>query len=96
MAQRNKKQETDFVALESPFMRVPRMKTIVARDLLDLGFRHLYELEGRSAESIFADLRRARPDTPADRLPYLRLAVYYAENGTESDPSLLHPAAWNQ
>jgi len=89
-----KKKETDYAALESPFMRVPRLKVEVARDLIDLGFRDLYELEGRSAESVFADLRRKKPDAPEDRLPYLRLAIYYAENGTEADKALLHPAAW--
>ena len=75
-------------------MRIPRMKTEVARDLLDLGFQQIYDLEGRSPESIFEELKKKKPSSPADRLNYLRMAIYYAENADDPDTKLLHPAAW--
>jgi hypothetical protein len=88
-----KKKEADYAALASPFMRIPRVPTEVARDLMDLGLREVYELQGRAPEVLFAELRKLRPDTPESRLPYLRLAVYFAEN-PEPERGKLHPEAW--
>jgi hypothetical protein len=90
----SRKKKVDRAALESAFMRIPGMKTEAARDLLDLGLHEVYQLEGRSPESLFDDLRRTKPQTPDDRIAYLRLAVYFAENATHADPRLLHPSAW--
>jgi hypothetical protein len=88
-----KKKEADHAALSSPFMRIPRLTTEVARDLLDLGLREVYELQGRAPEVLFAEVRRLRPATPASRLPYFRLAVYFAEN-PEPERDKMHPDAW--
>jgi hypothetical protein len=88
-----KKKKVDREALASPMMRIPRMDVRAARDLIDIGVRELYQLQGRSAESLFEDLRAKRPETPEYRLPYFRMAIYFAEN-EEHEPNLLHPKAW--
>ncbi len=88
-----RRKKVDQQALQSAFMRIPGMKVEAARDLLDLGLDEVYQLEGRSPDSLFSDLRRLRPETPADRVAFLRLAVYFAETDSP-DPRRLHPAAW--
>jgi hypothetical protein len=90
-----KKKKADYAALASPFMRIPRLPVEVARDLLDLGLREIYELQGRAPEVLLQELQRRKPATPADRLPYLRLAVYFAEN-PEPDRGKLYPEAWRE
>lgn len=67
-------------ALESAFMRIPRIKVETARDLLDLGFTQLYQITGRAPETLFADLLKCKPGLSADRLAGLRLAVQAAES----------------
>lgn len=81
-----KKKETDYAALQSAFMQIPRMKVDVARDLLDLGFSQVYQLQGRSPEVMFDALRARRPQLPQDRLGYLRMAVHFAETGEAKAP----------
>lgn len=88
-----KKKKTDYTALNSSFMKVPNMKVDVARGLIDAGVQELYQLQGRSAEGLFEDLKKRRTDVPADYLPWFRLAVYYAEN-PEPEQRLLHVNAW--
>ena len=90
---RKKTKKVDREALASPIMRVPRMDVRAARDLLDIGIRELYQLQGRSAESLMEDIRAKKPDSPEYRLPHLRLAIYFAEN-EEPDPDKLHPSVW--
>lgn len=88
------RKKADYEALGSAFMRVPRMKTEVARSLLDAGYQKPYELQGLSAETLWQEILAHRPETPAHQLPYLRMLIYYAE--TESpEPRKLHPSAWN-
>ncbi len=93
---RGKKKKTDLAALQSPFMRVPHMRVEIARALMDCGFRQLYELQGRSPETIFEQMRAKKAEfTPKD-LSYIRLAVYCAEHAeAERDREKLHPHAWN-
>ena len=55
-----KKRKVDYVALKSPFMRIPRMDVSGARALLDLGFREIYELRGRDPESLVAGFPASR------------------------------------
>lgn len=81
-----KKKETDYAALQSPFMLIPRMKVEVARDLIDLGLTQTYHLQGRSPEVLFEALRKRRPQTPEDRLLFLRMAVHFAETGEAQQP----------
>ena len=88
-----KKKKVDKEALASPMMRIPRMDVRVARDLIDLGVKELYELEGRSAETIFEEIQKKKPDLPDWTLPYLKMAIYFAEN-EEPDQKLLHPQEW--
>ncbi len=88
-----KKKKIDKVAMASPIMRIPRMDVRVARDLIDIGVKELYELQGRAPETLFEEILRLRPDTPQWRLPYLRMGIYFAENEAH-DPQMLHPQAW--
>ena len=90
---RKKKKKVDREALASPLMRIPRMDVRAARDLLDIGIRELYQLQGRSAESLMEDIRTKKSDSPEYRLPHLRMAIYFAEN-EEPDPDKLHPSVW--
>ncbi|MBU63645.1 MAG: hypothetical protein CMI26_14215 [Opitutae bacterium] len=90
---KKKKKKVDREALASPVMRVPRMDVRAARDLMDIGIRELYQLQGRSAESLMEDIKAKKPDVPDYRLPYLRMAIYFSEN-EKTDPSKLHPSAW--
>ncbi len=90
---KKKEKKVDYAALNSPFMKLPRMDVATARALLDLGLREVYELVGRAPEALFEDLRKRHPATPQDRLYSLRLAVYCAENPAP-DPAKLHPSAW--
>ncbi len=90
-----KKKKVDQAALASPFMRIPGIYVEAVRDLLDLGFREIYELRGRAPEAIADDLRKLRGSTPIldNRLPCFRLAVYFSENPEPARP-LLTPEAW--
>ena len=90
---RKKKKKVDRESLASPFRRVPRMDVRAARDLMDIGIRELYQLQGRSAESLMEDILAKKPDAPEYRLPYLRMAIYFAEN-ENPNPDQLHPSAW--
>ena len=90
---KKKKKKVDRIALSSPMMRIPRMDVLVARDLIDLGIKEIYELQGRSAESIFEEIKKMRADTPEYRLAYLRMAIYFAEN-EQPDPKMLHLSMW--
>ena len=74
-------------------MRIPGMPVWGARAIMDAGFYEVYELQGRSPESLYEDLRNKQPTTPEDRLSIFRLAVYYADN-SEPDPKLLNPEVW--
>jgi len=97
MALVKKKKKVDREALSSAFMRIPGMRVEAARDLLDLGLREIYELQGRAPESLLEDLQKKRdvPDAETLKLPCFRLAVYFSENDVP-DRSLLTPDAWRQ
>ena len=88
-----KKKEADYGALSSAFMRIPRLPVEVARDLLDLGLRDIFELQGRDPEVLYENLQRLKPGTPATRLRFIRLAVYFAET-PQPERHKLHPDAW--
>ena len=90
-----KKKKIDRIALSSPLMRIPRMDVLVARDLIDIGCKELYEMQDRSAESLFEEIKKIRPSTPSYRLAYIRMAIYFAEN-EKADPKLLHPSLWEE
>ena len=90
---KKKREKADLEALNSHFMRIPRMDASTARDLLDLGFTRIYELAGRSPESLFETLKRRNPDIPPVKLHLLRMAVYYSEE-PDPDPRKLKPEVW--
>ncbi len=90
---KKKKEKVDTDALNSHFMRIPRMDASTARDLLDLGFSRIYELAGRSPEALYDSLRRSKPDVPVVKLHLLRMAVYYSEE-PDPDPAKLRPEVW--
>ena len=88
-----KKKKVDHEALASAIMKIPRMRVEVARDLLDIGISEIYELQGFSAEGIFDEIRKMKPNTPDVHMSYLRMAIYYSESD-DPDHSLLHPNCW--
>lgn len=89
------KKKADLEALQSAFMRVPHMPVFVARYLLDAGYTDLFQLAGRSAESLFSEIRKHDFLAEEKRvLPALRLAVYFSENQNAPDKSLLNLHAW--
>lgn len=84
----------DHEALQSPFMRIPQMKIDVARGLLDIGIRQVYQLEGRAPESLLAEIQKRRIEPLHDDvIAYLRMAVYFAEN-QPPDATKLYPTEW--
>lgn len=88
-----KKKKVDYAALNSSFMRIPRMKVEVARNLIDAGVNEVFELEGRSPDMLFAELKKRNTDLPNDHLAYFRMAVYFAEN-QPPEREKMHPAYW--
>lgn len=81
-------------ALQSPLKRIPGMDIPSVRDLIDIDIRDVDELKGRSPEALFEEILDLREQTPPERLHFLRMAVYYAEND-EPDPRLLQPWKWS-
>ena len=71
------------------------MDVRVSRDLIDIGIREIYELEGRSAESLFDEIKDLKPETPEYRLAYLRMGIYFAENDPP-EANKLHPSVWQE
>ncbi|MBR4597072.1 MAG: hypothetical protein IKO42_01600 [Opitutales bacterium] len=78
-----KKKKTDYAALNSPFMRIPKMRVEAARAILDLKFKEIYELRGRAPEALFEDLKKIRINADAEMLNYFKLAVGFAEQEDE-------------
>ena len=88
-----KKKKVDREAMQSAIMRIPRMDLRVARDLIDIGIKEIYELQGRSAESLMEEIKELKPETPEYRLAYLRMGIYFSENDPP-EASKLHPSIW--
>lgn len=89
-----KKKKVDYEALNSALMRIPRMDVAVARNLIDIGIREIYDLQGRAPEILFEEACRKDDEIPANRIRYFRMAVYYAESESP-EASKLHPDQWN-
>lgn len=90
-----KKKETDYEALSSAFMRVPKMKVDAARALLSLGLKQIYQLEGRSPDSLFEEYKKLQPKADLELRACFRLAVYYAEN-QPPDPAMMELSVWRK
>ena len=94
MAQKKKK--VDYEALNSRLMQIPKMDIASARDLLDIGIIDIFELEGRSPETLFESIKKQKPQVDPKRLWYLRMAVYFAENKNHLDGKKMNPWAWSE
>jgi hypothetical protein len=94
MFPQKKKKKVDYEALNSPLMRIPRMDVAAARNLLDVGIREIYDLQGRSPEILLEETRKKNDEIPDDRIRYFRMAVYFAESESP-EVSKLHPDEWN-
>jgi len=88
-----KKKKVDKEAMGSSLMRIPRMNVEVVRDLIDLGIREIFELNGRAPETVFEEIQKLKPSTAPWKLPYIKMAVYYSEESLV-DPKKMHPQAW--
>ena len=94
MLEPKRKKKVDYEALNSPLMQIPRMSVEATRNLLDIGIREIFELQGRAPEVLHEEARQKNAGLPADRIRFFRMAVYYAEN-EQQDPKCLHPDAWS-
>ena len=88
-----KKKKVDYEALNSALMRIPRMDVAAARNLIDLGIREIFELQGRAPEVLFDEAKSKNSEIPNDRIRYFRMAVYFAES-SDPEPRMLHPDEW--
>lgn len=88
-----KKKKVDYEALNSALMRIPRMDVAAARNLLDIGIREIYQLQGRAPEVLFDEAKSKAVELPEDRIRYFRMAVYYAESDAP-EQNRLHPDEW--
>ncbi|ADE54105.1 helix-hairpin-helix domain-containing protein [Coraliomargarita akajimensis] len=88
-----KKKKVDYEALNSALMRIPRFDVAAARNLIDIGIREIYQLQGRAPEVLFDEAKNKTPGIPQDRIRYFRMAVYYAESD-EPEQKRLHPDEW--
>lgn len=94
MVPSKKKKKVDYEALNSALMRIPRMDVAAVRNLIDIGIREIYQLQGRAPEVLFEEARAKADNLPEDRIRYFRMAVYYAEC-SDPEPMKLHPDEWN-
>lgn len=90
---KQRKKKVDYEALQSPLMRIPRMDVGATRNLIDLGIRDIFDLQGRAPEVLLEEARQSGATIPDDRIRFFRMAVYYAES-EEPDPLRLHPDEW--
>lgn len=94
MFPQKKKKKVDYEALNSALMRIPRMDVAAVRNLIDIGVREIYQLQGRAPEVLFEEAQNKADSLPADRIRFFRMAVYYAEC-PEPESAKLHPDEWN-
>jgi hypothetical protein len=88
-----KKKKVDYEALNSAFMRIPRMDVAAARSLIDVGVHEIYDLQGRAPEVLFEEARKKNPEIPKHQIRYFRMAVYFAETD-QPETFKMHPDAW--
>jgi len=91
-----KKKKVDYEALNSRLMQIPKFDIASARDLLDIEITDIFQLEGRSPESLFEKMKQTKPEVDPKRLSYLRMAVYYAENRDNIEGHKLNPWFWQE
>ena len=90
-----KKKKVDYEALNSRLMQIPKMDIASARDLLDIGIQDVFELEGRSPDTLFESIKKQKPEVEPKRLWTLRMAVYFAENKNHLDGKKMSHWAWS-
>lgn len=89
-----KKKKVDYEALKSSLMRIPKMDIAVARALIDLGIKEIYELKGRAPDILYEEARKKNSEINNYSIRYFRLAVYYSENIHQLSKNKLHPDDW--
>jgi len=89
-----KKKKVDYEALNSRLMQIPKFDIASARDLLDIEITDIFQLQGRSPESLFEKIQQTKDQVDPKRLSYLRMAVYYAENQDNIEGHKLTPWFW--
>lgn len=77
-------------------MQIPKMDIASARDLLDIDINDIFELEGRSPETLFEAIKKHKSEVDPKRLWYIRMAVYFAENKNHLDGKKMSPWAWSE
>lgn len=75
-----KKKKTDYEALNSALMRIPKMDIETARALINLGYREVFQLIGLSPEALFEEIKKKNPDIGKELLSKLKIATDFAEN----------------
>ena len=93
MYPKKKKKKVDYEALNSQLMRIPRMDVAAAKNLIDIGIRDIFQLEGRAPEILLEEARKHNPEIPDDRIRYFRMAVYFSE-ASELEMTRMHPDEW--
>lgn len=88
-----KKKKVDYEALNSSFMRIPKMDIITARYLIDLGYKESFQLMGLSPEVLFEAIKKKDPKIPKDLIAKLRMAIYFIET-PDPDPKKMDPLKW--
>jgi len=89
-----KKKKVDYEALNSRLMQIPKFDIPSARDLIDIGITDVFQLQGRSPESLLDKIQQTKSTIDPKRIFYLRMAVYYAENHPNCEGTKLSPWAW--
>jgi hypothetical protein len=87
------KKSPDTVSLKE-LQTIPGIGESLSQDLLDLGYRKVYDLKGENPESMYQNLMDLRGQH-VDRcvLYVFRCAVYYASNSVH-EPELLKWWKW--
>ncbi|WP_457595594.1 helix-hairpin-helix domain-containing protein [Hydrogenimonas sp.] len=86
----------DRTAVEKELQKIPGVGRSLSRDLADLGYRKVEDLEGENPEAMYRNLTRLR-GRHIDRcvLYVFRCAVYFASH-TRHDPALLKWWNWKE
>ncbi len=88
------KKKIDYEALNSSFMRIPKIDIATARSLIDLGYKESFQLIGLSPEILFEEIKKKNPKVPKDLLGKLKMIIYFVET-PEPDAKKMDPHQWS-
>ena len=74
-----KKKGVDYGALRSSFMQIPSIKVETARALLNLGYKDIFEVQGRDSNILFEECIKSMPETQNWILDDLKIIVNFPE-----------------